>query len=81
MARNDGVVTSVTKAVAAADGVDPEELEPLYDYIDPEVLVHLSEQDRTEWSLTFQYLDHQITMTHNGQIRVDGVVYDSDIVI
>ncbi|AHG01745.1 hypothetical protein HALLA_00205 (plasmid) [Halostagnicola larsenii XH-48] len=73
------MVTNVIEAVAAADGVDPADLDSLYKYIDPEVLEQLAEQDGTEWSFTFRYLDHQITVTHDGQIRVDGALYASDV--
>lgn len=79
MKRTDRIVTSVIEAVATADGVDPADLDSLYEYIDPDVLEQLSEQEKTEWSFTFQYLDHQITVTHDGQLRVDGVAYASDI--
>lgn len=73
------IVMEVLEAVAAADGVEPAELEVLYDYIDPEVLYKLSEQDRGQWSLTFQFSDHQVTVTHDLQIFVDGVAYSSDV--
>jgi hypothetical protein len=73
------IVRRVIEAVAAADGVDPAELDPLYEYINPKALYALCERDRGEWSLTFQFSDHQIIVTHDSQILVDGVAYSSDI--
>lgn len=73
------LATHVINAVATADGVDPTDLDPLYEYIDPNVLAQLSDQDGAEWSLTFQYTDHQVTVNHDGQILVDGTIYASDI--
>lgn len=79
MARTDVIAADVIYAVATADGVDPSDLDPLYEYLDPDVLDQLSNQDRTKWSLTFQYLDHQVTVTHEEQILIDGTVYTPDI--
>lgn len=73
------IVTRIVKAVAAADGVDPAELDSLYEYIDPEILEKLSQQEKGEWSFTFRYSDHQITVTHDAQILVDGVPHTSDV--
>ncbi len=72
------LVTAVIDAVAAADGVDPAELESLYEYMDPEVLAKLDRVDRGKWSLTFRYSDHQITVTSKKQILIDGVPHSTD---
>ena len=72
MTRTD-LLTEVIKAVAAADGVDPAETEPLHDYIDPEVLYKLDEmQNEHDWSFAFQYGDHHVTITHDSRVLVDG---------
>ena len=73
------IATTVIRAVAAADGVDPSDLDPLYEYLDPDVLEQLSDQDKTNWSFTFQYLDHQVTVTHEKQVLIDGTAYAPDI--
>lgn len=72
------IVFKVAKAVAATDGVEVAELDALYDYLNPEALDKLCEQERGQWSLTFQYSDHQVTVTHDSQILVDGVAYTPD---
>lgn len=69
------LATRVVNAVASVDGVDPVDLEPLYDYIDPEILVRLSDQEGSNWSLSFQYIDHQVTVNHEAQILIDGIVH------
>lgn len=79
MAQTDMIATTVIRAVAAADGVDPSDLDPLYEYLDPDVLEQLSDQDQTSWRFTFQYLDHQVTVTHEIQVLIDGTAYTPDI--
>lgn len=73
------IVTSIVEAVAAVDGVDTAELEPLYEYIDPAVLNKLYGQKGGQWRLTFQYTDHQITLTHDGKLFVDGSLELSEV--
>lgn len=73
------IVVEIVKAVAAADGVDPSELDVLYKWINPEVLYTLYERDRGRWSFTFQFSDHQVTVTHDSRIIVDGVGFTSDV--
>ena len=71
------LVVKVVEAIANADGVDKEELDPLYTYIDPGMLEDLSGREMGEWSFTFQYADHQVTITQDEQIFVDGELYIS----
>ncbi|NKE38015.1 hypothetical protein GWG54_19915 [Natronococcus sp. JC468] len=71
------LVVKVVEAIANADGVDQEELDPLYTYIDPGMLEGLSGREKGEWSFTFQYADHQVTITQGEQIFVDGELYTS----
>jgi hypothetical protein len=74
MTRNS-IVPEVIKAVAAADGVEQAEVGTLYDYINPEILENVVEQDRGKCNLTFQFSDHQVTITNDSQIYIDGVQY------
>lgn len=74
MTRTD-LITQLIISVAHADGVDPAEVDALYDYIDPEVLHLLEELERGDWRFTFQFSDHQITVTHDHRILIDGVPY------
>ncbi|AGN01797.1 hypothetical protein L593_09260 [Salinarchaeum sp. Harcht-Bsk1] len=77
MAETD-IVARVVDAVAAADGVEVTDVDPVYEYMYPEVLQKLCEHEGGEWSLTFQFADHQITVTHESRIFVDGVAYTHD---
>jgi hypothetical protein len=72
------IVVDVVEAVAAADGVDPAELDALHEYINSDALSALSEQERGDWRLTFQFSDHHVTVAHDSQILVDGVEHSSD---
>ncbi|WP_435062448.1 HalOD1 output domain-containing protein [Halobaculum sp. EA56] len=72
------LVSAVVDAVAAADGVEPGEVESLYDHMDPDVVARLGELERGEWSFTFRFSDHQVTVTHESQIFVDGVPHATD---
>lgn len=77
MTRAD-LLTEIIDAVATADGVDPVEVDPIYDYIDPEILNKLDEQEKGgSWRFTFQFADHQVTVTHDSQILIDGQLYGS----
>ncbi|AGB38242.1 HalOD1 output domain-containing protein [Natronococcus occultus] len=71
------LVVKVVEAIANVDGVDQEELDPLYTYIDPGMLENLSGPEKGEWSFTFQYAAHQVTITQDEQIFVDGELYTS----
>ena len=71
MATTD-LVARVVRAVAAADGGDPADLAPLHDAIDPAVLETLATHQRGTWSFTFSYGDHQVTVTDDDDILVDG---------
>jgi hypothetical protein len=72
MNRSDAV-TEVVEAIAEAEGIEPQELEySLYQYVDPEAIEGLVEMDDTEWELTFSVPDHEVTVSSNGGIRVDG---------
>lgn len=71
------VSQSVVEAVAAAEGVPPEELSPpLYDVVDPDALGRLFTSthgaDRTDGRVDFSYVGHRITVFGDGTVAVDG---------
>lgn len=81
MARSN-LATAVVKAVAAVDGVEQSALPPLYDSVDPEILRKLSEQDKAgEPRVTFQFADHQVTVTQDERLFVDGTLQPRDTVV
>ena len=67
--------TAVAETVAMATGSEPNEIEPLYDHIDPDSLDALvsprmvSRLEATN-SVTFQYESYEVTVRSNGEITV-----------
>ncbi|MCU4753034.1 hypothetical protein OB919_13795 [Halobacteria archaeon AArc-curdl1] len=73
MPYND-IVVDVVEAIAQSDNIDSSEVEfTLAEYIDPGVLEKLENMDDSVWELTFRVSDHQVRLTHDGAIFVDGV--------
>lgn len=64
---------AVIYAVADADGVDPVDLAPLYDTIDPEALDAIFAGD-CEGRIAFAYEGHEVAVTCDGD--VDDVEVD-----
>lgn len=64
----------VIYAVANANGVDPTDLHPLYDTIDPEALDDLFESG-TEGTIKFTYEGHDVAV-HSDRVTVDGTQVD-----
>lgn len=58
------VSEAVVKAVADAENVEPIELQPLYDVIDPDALDSLFRPHAARGRITFQY--------HGYTVEVDG---------
>ncbi|WP_440991587.1 HalOD1 output domain-containing protein [Haloarchaeobius baliensis] len=81
MTRTD-LVTGVVEAVAAADGVAMADVPQLHDYIDPEILAKLGAQQKLgNCRVTFQFADHQVTVTQASEIIVDGERYIPENVV
>lgn len=65
--------TAVVVAVAKAKGVDPLELEPLGNVIDPEALDRIFTEtgdSRTTGWLTFRMAGCEVTVTSDGELSV-----------
>lgn len=59
---------AVVKAVAREDGVEPENLEPLYEVIDGEALDTLFRDGQGE--VTFSYSGYEVTVDHRGAVML-----------
>lgn len=71
MGRN--LASEVIEAVADAKGIDPVELDiVLADYINPDALDQLAQHDSGTWTLSFELPEHNVTVTSDGLILVDG---------
>lgn len=70
----DEVAIRVIEAVATNDGVDPLELEPLYDVVDPDALDTICRTD-LDLKVQFEYCGHVIEVRSDGRIAVDDEMY------
>lgn len=69
--QNRPVHEQVVYAVANAHGVDPVDLAPLYETIDPEALDDLF-RSGCDGSITFTYEGHEVEVHGDGPATVDG---------
>lgn len=76
----DEIIVSVVQALATADRLDLDEVEyTLYEYINPAVLTELAENDGGCWEFAFEIADHEVTLTSDGRLFVDGVLCRNDL--
>lgn len=71
--------TAVVTAVAAASGVDPISIDPLYEVIDPDALNSIvattdGASDSSSARIEFTYQDYRVLVKANGQ----GHLYEPD---
>ena len=70
------ITTAVVETVAAAEGVDPVDLDvPLYSAIDPDALERLFQLETAEGGIdgrvTFTYVGYDVTVLTTGDVRVE----------
>lgn len=74
--RGDGSgspVDEIVRAVAAAAEVDPAELPPLYDAVDPDAIAALVESADSETLIVrFEYCGYDVTVDGSGRVSVSG---------
>nr|WP_273742503.1 HalOD1 output domain-containing protein [Natrinema soli] len=68
-------VFAVVSAVADAEDVDPVELPPLYEAIDPEALNDLctSRSGSSVGKVEFQYAGHDVVVRGTGEVEVQSI--------
>lgn len=71
------ISTTVVTAVARARGVDPTDLPPLYEHIDPEALDALVTHDvsrarQANLEITFAFAEYGVTVRSDGEVVVSG---------
>lgn len=72
------IVVKVVEAIARSDNRAPSEVDfNLSDDIDPAVLEKLNDMEAGVWEFTFRVSDHQVRLTSDGTIFVDGVKHES----
>lgn len=71
---DDLSTTSVSEAIilalAGMDDIDPLEIPPLAESVNPIALDSLFEDDSFSGSVTFHYEDFEITVTSDGEITI-----------
>ncbi|NUB91658.1 hypothetical protein HT576_11600 [Haloterrigena sp. SYSU A121-1] len=78
----DEIIVDVVQALATADRLDLDEVEyTLYEYINPAVLIELAAHDGGRWEFTFEIADHEVTLTSDGRLFVDGVLCRDDLAL
>lgn len=69
----EGVVESITRAIASAKDVPPKQLGvTLENHISGDAIRQLTNHSSTPWQLSFELPEHDITIESDGAIFVDG---------
>lgn len=80
--REDVLIIEIVQALADADRLELDEVEyTLYEYINPTVLTELADHDSGSWEFTFEVADHDVTLTSDGRLFVDGVLCRTDLTL
>lgn len=71
------VVVRIHNAIAARDGPDPSDCQPLYEVIDPDALEKLFAPAQTgtdrHGTVTFEYCEYQVTVNSDRTITVESL--------
>lgn len=67
------IVPELIKAIADAKGIEPDQLDfTLHEYIDADAIELLAAHESASWTLSFELPNHNVTVTSDGIILVDG---------
>lgn len=73
MDHNNDIIYEIISALAAADGVEPSNLDYEFsEYINPVALGNLFAKEGEFWECSFDVPKHEVTVTHTGEVFVDG---------
>lgn len=67
---NESITQDVVREVAARADVQPNELPPLYDFIDPDALGRVIHSTDADLQLSFVFAGYRVTIEGNRSIRV-----------
>lgn len=70
LAETDELVQTIVTTIADFEAVDPTELPPLYDAIDPDALVALLRSSGMDARVVFSYLGYEIIAHGGGDVTV-----------
>jgi len=66
-------IPEIIEAIAEVKGTEPSELDlTLYEYIEPEAIQQLVSHGTASWTLSFELPEHQVAITNEGAVLVDG---------
>jgi hypothetical protein len=63
-------VAAIVEALAELEGVDPLELEPLNNYINPDVFTQLQMNEDSQWQLLFYADTYEVRVSSLGTVTV-----------
>ena len=62
------IFAAIVETLADLEGVDPINLEPIYDYVNPAAFTELRRQQRSQWQLTFYTETYEIRVSSLGTV-------------
>ena len=69
----ESLTEDIAVAIAEADEIDPLDMEyVLQEYVDMDALAQFATYSKTSWTLSFELPNHEVTVTSDGSILVDG---------
>ncbi|SDR00291.1 hypothetical protein SAMN05216278_3211 [Halopelagius longus] len=71
----DPIVETIVETIAEIEAVDPLEIGPLYDHIDPDIVADLRSQNDSQWQLLFYTDDYEIRVNSQGTVTI----YHTDV--
>lgn len=64
------ILTTITTEIAELEGVEPVELDPLYEHVNPAVFTELQERDGSQWQLFACTDDYEIRVSSHGTVTI-----------
>lgn len=61
----------IINEVADKEGVEPDELDPLYTAVDPDALNQLFQLQQQSGLVVFQYMSYEVCITSDGEIDIE----------
>jgi hypothetical protein len=67
------IIPDIIEGIAEAKGTESDELDvSIYEYVEPDAIQQLASHGTTSWTLSFELPSHNVTVTGDGLVLVDG---------
>lgn len=66
------ILHAIIELLMDLEGVDPLELDPLYNYLNPDAFKELRAQEDSHWQVTFYIDDYEVKVSSQGAVSVYG---------